>query len=200
MNKGKAFKKSLKGLSTQLDGSFEDIRYVEHGRIKALINDNAQTRITYEIVTSKGRFVTNVAVAKDEGVLVVTGIYLESIDAPLEEITRFTFDGKSSRHYAFFFLALAVPLFVLYAMYLAYRSGTHMRWIWIICMFPGTGNVSINWVSGRFSSNIFSISTLWAPFYRDGLSGASYITLAVPFVAGIYVYSRWKRSRRSIYK
>ncbi len=198
LNKGEKFRNELIKLSGQLSGSFDEVRLVQHGRIQAMINDNAQTRITYEILTAKGRFVTNIAVSKNEGVLLITGLYLEELDKPLEEITRFTFEGKSTLHYVFFALALLVPIIALYGMYLAYCSGTHLRWLWMICMLPGTGNVSLNWTSGHFSSNAFSISTLWAPFIREGLSGATYISLALPFVAGIYIYRYWKANRHPV--
>ena len=174
-------------------GPFE-VTLVHHSSVKAMIGGRQQTQFTYELKGAGGNFVTNMAVDRDDDVHHLLGIFFQSIEAPLAEINAFTFSGKSTLHFIFFFAAVAIPIFVIYTVHLCYRTKRSTKWFWIIAMLLGLGHVSMNWTNGEFGFNVISITSVWAPGIRGGLTGAWFVALSFPVVPIIYHLRR--RNRR----
>ena len=166
----------------------DEVHLVRHTRIKSMIGENIKAQFTYEIKAGTGYYVSNIAVGSEKGKMVIQGMYIEPIPGPLSEINAFTLKGKSIRHYAMLIFVIGIPLFVLYTLYLCYNSTWYMKWVWIASMIPGIGNISLNWTSGKLALNIVSISSVWAPAFRDGQSGAWYLTFAIPIISLAFYY------------
>ncbi len=176
-------------VSAQLKAAgVDEVHLVRHSRVKSIIGENIKAQFTYEIKAGTGYYVSNIAVGSEMGKMVIQGMYIEPIPGPLSEINAFTLKGKTIRHYAMLIFVIGIPLFVLYTLYLCYNSTWHMKWVWLVAMIPGIGNISLNWTSGKLALNIVSVSSIWSPAFRDGQSGALYLTFAIPIISMAFFY------------
>ena len=173
-----------------------EISLVRYANLKALIQKNQRSQFTYELIFKDSWGVANIAVDFMEGNRYIIGVYVEPLDRPLKEINAFTLENKSVVHYMMLALAIIIPLFCLFALYICVqkKEGFAM-WVWAVFILVGIGNVSINWTSGKVAYNIISITSVWAPGLRDGASGAFYITYAIPVGAIVFFYVFYMKKR-----
>ncbi len=183
-------------LNLMTSDELKEISLVRYSNLKALIQGNQRSQFTYELIFKDSWGVANIAVDYMEGHRYIIGIYVEPLDRPLSEINAFTLENKSMIHYMMFALAIISPLFSLFALYLCVqKKESFAMWVWAVFILVGIGNVSINWTSGKVAYNIISISSIWAPGIRDGISGAYYITYAIPVGAIVFLYATYMKKR-----
>ncbi|MEE9542738.1 MAG: hypothetical protein V3V95_03010 [Thermodesulfobacteriota bacterium] len=174
----------------------KEISLVRYSNLKALIQENQRRQFTYELIFKGSWAVANIAVDFMDGERYVIGVYVEPLERSLSETNAFTFENKSMVHYMMIALAVIIPLFSLFAIYICVqkKEGFAM-WIWAVFILLGIGNVSINWTSGSVAYNIISITSVWAPGLRDGPSGAYYITYAIPVGAIVFLYVTYMKKK-----
>jgi hypothetical protein len=74
---------------------------------------------------------------------------------PLQEINKFTFEGKGIIHYLFISGCVLVPLFILPTLVFAIRTKFKRRkWLWIIFILIGIVQFSLNWTTGQVGFKI----------------------------------------------
>jgi len=109
----------------------------------------------------------------------------------LKEINKFTFIGKSIRHYIVFGLALAIPIFILYVLVLCIRTPIVKRkWLWLLFVALGFVQLSLNWSDGSYSIQPISVALLGSGFFIAGPYAPVILNVAFPLGAVIFLFRR----------
>jgi hypothetical protein len=93
-----------------------------------------QYNLSLEYEYPESTLLANVVIERREGGEVsVLGVHVNPKARVLKEANRFTFAGRAPRHYVFFALVIAIPLFIVYALYRLYRTPVRRRkWLWYV--------------------------------------------------------------------
>jgi hypothetical protein len=111
------------------------------------------------------------------------------------DVNRFTFEGKTWRHYSFLLLALAGPLICLGAFYQWLRTPTlKFRWVWLPLIFLSVGRMTVAWTSGLTFSTLLSASFMTPGVTTAGHRGPILISMAFPIGAAAFLVLRKKLS------
>lgn len=132
----------------------------------------------------------------DTGPLLVEGLHITPLNASLQEINRFTLEGKSAVHYAVLALAVALPIFTLVVLVLCVRTPMR-RWrkaLWIVAILLGVTTLSLDWTTGAL---------LWQPLrFLIGSAGFGKLPLApailqisLPLGAIVFLFRRRSLTR-----
>jgi len=110
-----------------------------------------QTRVTYQYQFKDSWLLASVLIESVSGKQSIMGIQMNPIPKSLQEKNKFTLSGKKAPHYIFLALAVIVPIFILYSLVLCVRIKTKRKWLWIIFILFGIGNLTLNWTTGQIS-------------------------------------------------
>ena len=127
--------------------------------------------------------------ANDETLL--TGINTFRNLQSLEDLNALTFQNKGPVHVAMAFLAVAVFCFVAATLITAIRTKIPKRkWLWIIFIIVGIGQVSLNWTTGEM--NLAANFNLFAAgIVKQGL-GPWVLQVGIPLGAALFWWRRQK--------
>lgn len=147
--------------------------------------------LTFEHQYSSVWLLTNVVLQRRDGHVMVLGLHANPIQQSLEEVNRFTFEGKSPVHYIVFALVVAVPLFVIYALVLCFRTPIARRkWLWLLFVALGFVRFSLNWTDGAYGIQPISFALLGAGFFRAGPYAPFIFNVAIPVGAIVFLARR----------
>ncbi len=102
-----------------------------------------------------------IKVKEKEGKLLIKSFNGEIVQAPLSELTKFTFDNKSLVQYTFLFLSFLIPIFVFttFVIMLLSKMTTKQKLIWsAIILIVALPKFWINWNSDEGDFQILNIS------------------------------------------
>lgn len=149
-----------------------------------------QYQLTYEYEFPGSWVVANIVLAKERDQLAVTGIHIQPLAHSLEETNAFTLAGKGALHWAFLLLAIAVPLFCVYAFVACVRMASLKRkWWWALFTLIGVFTVSINWSTGELSVQPLSFLLLSASTFGSAYS-PWFVNVAFPIGAVCFLWRR----------
>ena len=116
----------------------------------------------------------------------------------LEEANRFTFEGKGPIHYIVFALTVAVPLFIVYALVLCFKTPIARRkWLWLLFVALGFFQLTLNWTDGAFGIQPISFALLGAGFVRAGPYMPFIFNVTIPIGAIVFLARRRSLAARS---
>ncbi len=143
--------------------------------------------LTYEYEFPGKWLLVNVVMRHGADRTTIVGLHLNFIPDSLERANRFTFQGKSPRHYLFFALAVLAPMVSIYALVRCVRLKLRRRrWIWFLFILFGFGSTSLNWTTGQCTFNPISFELLSTsalrPFY-----GPWTLSVAIPVGAIVFL-------------
>ena len=118
----------------------------------------------------------------------------------MKELNAIGFEGRSSRHYLFVLLALAVPVFIVYVAVLCLRSREERKVRWFVLILLGLGNLTFNWTTGDITYGAFSAQFLGVEPLRDGLDGPLLLTIGMPLGAILFFFRHRKHYRDDIWR
>lgn len=142
-----------------------------------------KSNITFEYQFQSKWLLANVAVEKKNGTSTIFGFRVQPLPDSLENMNKFSLDGKSSLHYAVVTLVALIPIFILYALILCIRTKIPKRkWLWIIFILLGFGKIAFNWASGEWvfqalAFQLFGAGAVAAPY------GPWTLTISLPLGA-----------------
>lgn len=126
----------------------------------------------------------------------VYGINVQPIPESLGEINAFTFVGKDVPHYAMLALAVALPLFSLYALIVCIRTRLgKVKWFWMLFVVVGFGKLGLNWTTGRFLFSPISINVPASSAFKQGLYTPWIVTISLPLGAILFLLLRKRLAR-----
>ncbi len=155
--------------------------------------------LTYEYAFPEGWRLAYVQLRKDMGGLVITGMTVKTLPAPLEQINAFTFQGKGPIHLLFFGLAIAFALLTLVSVIACWRTPIPRRkWLWIVFILFGFGKWTLNWTTGAVSFAPVTFILFSAGFTKQ-FYGPLMLQIAVPVGAVVFWLRRpaWRRAARA---
>jgi hypothetical protein len=108
------------------------------------------TSITLEYEFSDEWVLAEVTSQKVNGVVTITGLHAKSIPESVETQNGFSLADKGTAQYFVLFLAVAAPIFTLYALVLCIKTRIEKRkWLWIVFILVGVGKLTVNWTTGQ---------------------------------------------------
>lgn len=148
--------------------------------------------LVYEYGFGDKWLLVSVSTKQSNGRTALIGLHVVPQTAGLKAMHRFTLQNKSALQYTILVLAVALPLFTLYALVICIRTKLQGRkWPWILFILFGVGKLAVNWTTGQIylaplSFQLFSAAAT-APMYGPW-------TLAISLPLGAIVFL-WRRSR-----
>ncbi len=140
----------------------------------------------------------NVVLRKESGHWVILGMHVYPRTQSLETENRFTFTGKTAVHYVVFGLATAIPIFVVLTFIACVRTPLAKRkWLWLLFVAVGIGQLSFNWTNGASSIQPISFVALGSGFFRAGPYAPIILNVSVPVGAIIFWLKRWPNRAKS---
>lgn len=147
--------------------------------------------LTYEYEYPEGWVVANAVLERRDGQVTLQGIHFLPSKQSLAATNRFTFEGKGIAHYIVFALAIAIPLFVVYALVLCARTKFPKRkWLWLLFVAVGLVQFHFNWTNGAWDIQPVSFALLGAGFTQAGPVAPYIFTLAFPLGAIVFLAKR----------
>jgi len=155
-----------------------------------------QTTLTYQFQFADAWAVATVVVRNDDKGRHILGANFQPIEKSLQEINRFTFENKSALHYVFFAAAILVPLFILTVAVICFRSRVRLRWLWILFILIGISQVRLDWSSGQWDVQTFSMNLLGASVMRASSYAPLILAISFPLGAVLFLLLRSRLPRK----
>lgn len=124
------------------------------------------------------------------------GFLIEPREASRAVINAFTFSDKSPRQYAILFLAVIIPIFIIYNAVQCLKTTMEKKKSWFLFILFGWGALGVNWTTGEPNWGIMSLSFLGIEPLRDGIHGPWMITVAMP-VGALWFFFKRKSLKRN---
>ncbi|WP_157725127.1 hypothetical protein [Vogesella sp. LIG4] len=154
-------------------------------------NNSSQLNLSFQYEYPTKWLLANVTLEKTGDVIVVKGVNVEPLVDSLENINRFSFDGKGIAHYIILISAMAIPIFILISLVLCIRTPIPKRkWLWVIFVLCGFFQFSLNWTTGVLNINPLFFQLLGAGFFKPYPFGAVVISVSLPIGALIFLWRR----------
>ncbi|GLQ94062.1 hypothetical protein [Dyella acidisoli] len=149
-----------------------------------------KSKLTYEYQYLDRWVLVTIAVQKKDGISTIIGFNLNKVSKSLENSNKFVLSGKSSLQYLVLALAVIAPLFSFYALVLCIRTKMQgRRWLWIISILLGVGNLSVNWATGKLGFQLVAIQLFSAGAFAPPY-GAWVISASLPLGAILFLLRR----------
>jgi|GEM_PF-279651 hypothetical protein len=156
------------------------------------------SNLTFEYQYGTGWILANAVLERHADTVTLKELHILPRTQSLEEENRFTLRAKSASHYLVFGLAIAIPLFVLYALVLCIRTRIPRRkWLWILFVMVGFFEVQFNWTTGAWGVQAFAAALFGAAFTKSGPVAPYIRTLAIPVGAIVFLARRRAFQARS---
>lgn len=166
----------------------------------------------YDVLGSNGfaQLLLAIAPLNDE-CCVVTYWRITPTESRPSNLHEFSFENKTWKHFIFFGLLIAVPLFiVLTAIACTFSKPLKRKWLWLIFILFGFWGAELNWTTGEIQNNffqasdvgvnfqLFSFHLLGAGFVKSGHFQPWIITVGIPLGAVLYWLGPARRTRRQV--
>ncbi len=171
----------------------KSIRLASWWSTRSLTGDNTawHTVLSLEYEIDGKWFVVNARVRSNEGEpLVLEGINLQPIPAPLETVNRLSLQGMTSIHYFFLALWITIGTYTIAAVItcLRHKMPLWRKILWLVGIFSGVGTFSLNWTSGSPHFQLLFIHIPTVGFGRVGLLGPYIFWCTLPVFALWFLY------------
>ncbi|HEX6806354.1 MAG TPA: hypothetical protein VF118_00115 [Gemmatimonadaceae bacterium] len=162
------------------------------------MNGIRHVNLSYELHSSSGWLLTNVATVDSARTWFVEGVSARPLSRSLEVDTHFTLVGRSAVYYVWLLLVgIAVLTSLGTAVFVVSRRGMPKRWVWALVALIGVGAFSLNWQTGAINVNPLNIQLASGAAVRAGPAAPWILTFAIPIGAffAIRQYRRWLSTR-----
>jgi hypothetical protein len=110
---------------------------------------NRPATFTYETTGRRSSAVVFVAFEKTSNGILLDGLRVWTLREPLEQTNALTFKGKGLPQYAWTLACVVIALFQLWMLVVcAWAPYVRLRWLWMLLVFLGIGQFSMNWTTG----------------------------------------------------
>ncbi len=149
------------------------------------------TQLDYEYDFSGKWYQADVVLKGDKSNISITGLTVTSLRGPLEEITKFTFLGKSMTSYIALAVTCIIPIFIIFALIVCIRTPMPKRkWLWILFILFGFIGGTLNWMDGSVTIDPITARLLGAGFYSGGPYSPVFLQFSLPIGAIVFLLGR----------
>ena len=159
------------------------------------VNGVRHINLTYELHSSFGWFLANVASVDTAQTWFVEGVSARNIAQSLETASAFSLSGKSFTHYLWLVVTVVCAAFSLgSAVFIATRRAMPKRWRWVVLSLVGVGAFQLNWTTGATNLALLNVQLASGSFLRGGPAAPWILSFAIPVGAllGVSRYRRWR--------
>jgi hypothetical protein len=144
-------------------------------------------RFEYEF--SHAWVIAEIVFVQKGGQITIMGMHVLRMPQSLEQLNAFNLTNKTPFEYAVLALAIFTSCFILFSAVMAFGSYIPRRkWLWIIFILLGFGQLSVNWTTGAASYSILSFE-LFGAMAASKFYGPWIISFGVPLGAILF----WRR-------
>jgi hypothetical protein len=159
-------------------------------------SDERMINLTFQYRYGDKYFLTNCATLTRGKTRSIVGLSVKPLGKSIEAQSSFDLKNKTPAQYGVFLGALAGVLLSLIAMVRCFQEkGLNRKWLWIIFIIFGIGNLSMNWSTGEWSFAPLSIL-----LFSAGISSTGYspwvISMGLPVGAVVYLVRRLVNHRK----
>ena len=122
----------------------------------------------------------------------VLGLNISPENESLRGIYDFDFQDKDWVQFLFFFLMIAVPIFILVSIVFLFKTPMRRKWLWVIFMLLGFFPFKMNWETGDFGLQLLSVQILGASFVKGGVLLPWLVSFSIPVGAILFWFKRTK--------
>lgn len=181
------------GVLTTMAGLFPtgqptSVKLVGYNRLET--PDGVTRRMTLEYEFPQKWLIADVTIRKKDGAATITGMQVTPLSASLEYLNRFTLKGKSVAQYAMLVLWVIAILLTLFAFSLCIRAkNIKKKWLWLIFILLGVGQVAINWTTNESSFRLFYMQTP-PSMANEVMYGPWILSVSLPLGAIVFLAKR----------
>jgi hypothetical protein len=151
-------------------------------------------KLGYEYEFDRGNILFTTTIKEEDSRLSVIAFNGEFLQAPLAELTKFTFENKTPVQYVFLLVVILVPVFILTTLIcmLLSKMTKKKKLIWaVIILACSIIRFSINWGDGQMDFQLLNFNIQGFSFYKPTLYSAWILAFNVPVGAILF----WIRRR-----
>ncbi|MGF1526249.1 MAG: hypothetical protein ACFCBW_05590 [Candidatus Competibacterales bacterium] len=150
-----------------------------------------QSNFSFELQFSENWMLANIALKTVNDTISVMGLSGQRLNASLRSANAFTLEGKSPLHYLVLMLAMVVSVFTLVTLYFCVRTPRlKLKWLWLVFVLIGIGSMNLNWTTGQYGFQLWSIMLLSASAVTPGPLGPWIISVSLPLGAILFWFKR----------
>jgi len=148
--------------------------------------------LTYQLEFPHSWCTAALVVDTEAGTRKAVGFHVKTLPASLAEINRFTFEGKTLRHYVVLLNAVGVPVLIFFALIQCIRTRINRKWLWIPFILIGLGAVQLNWTTGQINLQVLAFHVPGAALARGGPYAPWMLSVSCPLGAVLFLRKRRK--------
>ena len=161
------------------------------GSNTSTVNGVTTYSLTFEHEYTGAWLLSNVVFQRRGDQIAILGMQVNPMKQSLKELNRFTFEGKSVSHYIVFALVIVVPVFIVYALALCFKTPIAKRkWLWLLFVSLGFVRLSFNWTDGSYGIQPIAFSLLGAGFFTSGVFAPYIFNVSFPIGAIVFFFKR----------
>ena len=151
--------------------------------------------ITYQYTFGKQYFMVNCVTTTEESSRYIVGLNVRQMEFSIDEQAGFSFKDKTAAQFALLITGVVFILITLAALVLCIMDkGLNRKWLWIIFILVGFGQISVNWNTGIWDTSLAHVMLFSASAVSRGYGGWV-ISVALPVGAVLYLISRYLNHR-----
>ena len=169
-------------------------------RLLRINNEPDQYNLTYQYGYGQKWLLVNVAFRdlSSEGKQIIA-FNVSPIERSLQEIHKFSLQGKGSMHYSFLIICTTCPLFIFSTLIVCIKTKLKKRkWLWIPFVMLGMVQFSLNWTTGQFWIKLLSIQLLGTGAVSASIYSPWILSFSLPVGAIIFWIKRLKDRRTGV--
>jgi hypothetical protein len=152
------------------------------------------TKITLEYEFPSKWLLASVTTQKRGNVSTLEGMDVYPMSDSLENLNRFTLNGKSAVQYVILVYALCSLLFSFYVLIVCIQTKVgKWKWLWLVIVLVGVEKVAVNWGTGQL---IFGILSIQIPCFQLSRPPYGPWTVGAFFPLGAILFLRHRRKMK----
>lgn len=169
----------------------KDIQVI--GAQTTIEDDIKEFNLTFQYEYPDRWLLANVVLQRHGKDLKIIGVHVSPLTDSLENIHRFSLDGKSALQYTILGLAIIVPIFIVITLIQCIKTPVARRkWAWILFILMGLCSFKINWTDGSLIFSLVSFQLLGAGFFRASTYAPLMLSVSIPLGAIMFQLKREK--------
>jgi len=129
----------------------------------------------------------------------IVGMNVYPLSQPLQKTHAFTFKRAGPLHYIFLAAVILLPIFTIVTLTFCVRTKMARRkWLWIVFILFGLGQVSLNWTSGRLGFSLLSFQLFSGSAMTSSVYSSWIVSFSLPLGAILFWIFRNKSTKPEI--
>jgi hypothetical protein len=172
-------------------GTPREIEVIGANLIRNLATGETRAQLGYQIHDPAGYVAAAVLVRHSGCELVVEGFHAEPLAGDLRVINAFTFGGKGPVHFLMLLALTAEVALIVFALVRCAMTPLRRRkWLWILFVLLGFGNVMFNWTTGQFDFRLIAVQVLGIAASKSGPYAPWILAFSIPVGAIVFLAKR----------